>query len=143
MKDIFLCWQNISLNSILPYFTPTLDSFSLIFQTQYIEWANYLNILNFCDLKRVSFRGYKTSATECPEIEPTKCSKSIQSAKTDLMYRVRAPLQPAVCMFFTHFLKSKNVFSRRFFLKILAFYMVSIQVQFLIKSGLYWRVYGM
>ena len=33
---------------------------------------------------------------------------------------VRAPLQPAVCILFTHFLKSKNVFSRGLYHKILA-----------------------
>ena len=49
---------------------------------------------------------------------------------------VRAPLQPAVFILFTHFLKSKNVFSRGFFLKTLALCMVSIQERFLIKSGL-------
>ena len=46
-------------------------------------------------------------------------------------------------LWFVYFLlKSKNVFSRGFFLKILALCMVSIQEQFLIKSGLQWRSYG-
>ena len=49
---------------------------------------------------------------------------------------VCAPLYPAVCILFTHFLKSKNVFSKGLFLKILALCMVSIQERFLIKSGL-------
>ena len=39
-------------------------------------------------------------------------------------------------------MKSKSVFSRGFFLKIMALCMVSIQERFLIKSGLWWRVYG-
>ena len=39
------------------------------------------------------------------------------------MYRTRA-----VCILFTHFLKSKNIFSRVFLLEILALCMVSIQV---------------
>ena len=52
------------------------------------------------------------------------------------IYTVRAPLYPAVCIFFTHFLKAKNVFLRGFFHKILALCMVSIQERFLIKSGL-------
>ena len=39
----------------------------------------------------------------------------------------------------THFLKVKNVFSRRFFQKIMPLCMVSIQEQFLIKSALWWR----
>jgi hypothetical protein len=32
-------------------------------------------------------------------------------------FTVRAPLYPAVCILFTHFLKSKNIFSRGFFFK--------------------------
>ena len=48
----------------------------------------------------------------------------------------------AVCILFTHFLMSKNVFSRGFFLEILALCMVSIQERFQIKSGLWWRAYG-
>ena len=42
----------------------------------------------------------------------------------------------AVCILFTQVLKSKNIFSRGFFLKIQALCMVSIQERFLIKSGL-------
>ena len=38
---------------------------------------------------------------------------------------------------------SPKTFLRGFFLKILALCMVSIQERFLIKSGLWWRVYGM
>ena len=38
---------------------------------------------------------------------------------------------------FTHFMKSKNVFSVGFFLKILVFFMVSIQERFLIKRVWY------
>ena len=45
---------------------------------------------------------------------------------------------PWFVYFFTQFLKSTNVFSRIFFLKILALCMVSIQERFLIK----WRAYG-
>ena len=39
-----------------------------------------------------------------------------------------------VCIIFTHFLEFKNVFSMRFFLKILSLCMVSIQEQFLISE---------
>ena len=39
-------------------------------------------------------------------------------------------------------LKSKSIFSRAFFLKILAWCMVSNQEQFLIKSRLWWPAYG-
>ena len=46
-----------------------------------------------------------------------------------------------VCTFFTHFLEVKNVFSRRFFQKILPLCMVSILERFLIKSGLWWCAY--
>ena len=50
------------------------------------------------------------------------------------MYRTRAIITP--------FLKSISLFSRRFFGKILSLCMVSIQELFLIKSGLWWRMYG-
>ena len=53
-----------------------------------------------------------------------------------VVHTVWAPLKPTVCILFIHILKSKNVFSRDFFLKILALCMVSIQKRFLIKSGL-------
>ena len=46
------------------------------------------------------------------------------------------------CIFFTPFLKSNSLFSRRLIQKILSLCMVSIQEQFLIKSGLWWRVYS-
>jgi hypothetical protein len=45
-----------------------------------------------------------------------------------------------VCLYtFTHFLKSKDIFSRGVLLKILALCMSSIQERFLIKSGLWWH----
>ena len=46
---------------------------------------------------------------------------------------------PWFIYFLPTFLKSKNVFSRGFFLEILSLCMVSIQERFLIKSGLWWR----
>ena len=59
-----------------------------------------------------------------------------------LLHTVRALLEPAVCIFFTHFYKTISLFSRRFFQKILSLCMVNIQERFLIKSGLWWRAYG-
>ena len=53
------------------------------------------------------------------------------------LYTVRAPLQPAVCILFTHFLKSKNVLSRGFFLKILALCMVSNQERVIVARVRY------
>ena len=50
-------------------------------------------------------------------------------------YTVRAPLYPKACIFFTPFLKTISLFSRRFFQKILSLCMVSIQERFLIKSA--------
>ena len=58
-----------------------------------------------------------------------------------LSYRTRASISNifVLCILFTHFLKSKNVFSRGFFLKILGLCMGS-NVWF--KSKLWWRAYG-
>ena len=49
---------------------------------------------------------------------------------------------PRFVYFLPTFWSPKNVFSRGFFLKILDLCMVSIQERFLIKSGLWWRAYG-
>ena len=58
------------------------------------------------------------------------------------------PVLQNVCILFTHFLKSKNVFSRGFFLKILALCMVSIQERVIVARVryvkfillLYWKI---
>ena len=49
---------------------------------------------------------------------------------------------PRFVYFFTPFLKTISLFSRRFFQKILSLCMVSIQERFPIKSDLWWRMYG-
>ena len=72
----------------------------------------------------------------------THCFTNFHKLCTSKIVTVRAPLLPTVCILFTRLLKSKNVFSRGFFLKILALGMVSIQERFLIKSQLQWRAYG-
>ena len=54
-----------------------------------------------------------------------------------VVHTVWAPLKPTVCILFIHILKSKNVFSRDFFLKILALCMVSIQKRVIVARVRY------
>ena len=62
--------------------------------------------------------------------------------KLELMYRTHAIITRSLYTF-TPYLKAENVFLRTFFRKILTLCTASIPDQFIIKSGLWWRVYGM
>ena len=72
------------------------------------------------------FRAQRTFLLEC-QIFDIETLFRVRKKSLVILSTVSAPLKPVVCILFTHFLKSKNVFSRGFFLRILALCMVSIQ----------------
>ena len=72
------------------------------------------------------FRAQRTFLLEC-QIFDIETLFRVRKKSLVILNTVSAPLKPVVCILFTHFLKSKNVFSRGFFLRILTVCMVRIQ----------------
>ena len=71
------------------------------------------NLLNNSEVKEET----KLETDFCKRNSSDHDSFQLYRKKVEV-YTVRAPLLPAVCILFPHFLKSKNIFSRGFFLKV-------------------------